>query len=268
MERLHILGTGNAMVTNCFNTCFAVEKEQKYFLVDAGGGNGILKQLKQASINIESIPYIFVSHNHIDHILGVIWLIRLYSAKAAKNSEISPLTIMAHDGVVKILETMMGMLLNKKQSESLVGKLTIKKITDGQVVEVMGHTLTFFDIRSTKDKQFGCHFALASGRKLMFLGDEPYREHEKELAQGVDYLLHEAFCLYDEREKHEPYKKHHVTVKDACENAAMLGVKSVILYHTEDDNIANRKELYTNEGKVYYKGKIYVPDDLDVIDLV
>ena len=35
----------------------------------------------------------------------------------------------------------------------------------------------------------------------------------------ADYLLHEAYCLFSERDKFKPYEKSHVTVKDACENA-------------------------------------------------
>lgn len=44
---LIMLGTGNAMVTKCYNTCFALRNEEEYFLVDAGGGNGILSQLEK-----------------------------------------------------------------------------------------------------------------------------------------------------------------------------------------------------------------------------
>ena len=40
MKELILLGTGNAMVTKCFNTCFAIRQDDEYFLVDAGGGNG------------------------------------------------------------------------------------------------------------------------------------------------------------------------------------------------------------------------------------
>ena len=41
MERnLIMLGTGNAMVTKCYNTCFAVQNGEEYLLVDAGGGAG------------------------------------------------------------------------------------------------------------------------------------------------------------------------------------------------------------------------------------
>jgi ribonuclease Z len=47
----------------------------------------------------------------------------------------------------------------------------------------------------------------------------------------------------------------------------MLNVKNLILYHTEDKTIAGRKELYTQEGKEYFGGNLFVPDDLDVIEL-
>lgn len=89
----------------------------------------------------------------------------------------------------------------------------------------------------------------------------------KEYSIDVDYLLHEAFCLYEDREIFKPYAKHHATAKDACQNASDLNVKSVILYHTEDKSLAIRKEKYTLEGQQVYNGKIYVPDDLEIIIL-
>ena len=41
-NELIMLGTGNAAVTRCYNTCFALRTSQGTLLVDAGGGNGIL----------------------------------------------------------------------------------------------------------------------------------------------------------------------------------------------------------------------------------
>lgn len=62
-------------------------------------------------------------------------------------------------------------------------------------------------------------------------------------------------------------RRHHSTVREACELAAYLNVPNLILYHTEDDNIERRKALYTAEGRLYYKGNLYVPDDLECIEL-
>ena len=41
MTKLIMLGSGHAMVTKCYNTCFAIQNESGIVLVDAGGGNGI-----------------------------------------------------------------------------------------------------------------------------------------------------------------------------------------------------------------------------------
>ena len=46
-----------------------------------------------------------------------------------------------------------------------------------------------------------------------------------------------------------------------------LGVKNLILYHTEEKTLANRKENYTREAAENFKGRIFVPDDLEVIEL-
>ena len=47
MEKLIVLGTGNAQAVHCYNTCFAMQKGEEYFLTDAGGGNGILLALEK-----------------------------------------------------------------------------------------------------------------------------------------------------------------------------------------------------------------------------
>ena len=46
-----MLGTGNATVTQCYNTCFVLQENDRYFLVDGGGGNGLLHLLKAAQLN-------------------------------------------------------------------------------------------------------------------------------------------------------------------------------------------------------------------------
>ena len=179
--RLNLLGTGNALVTECYNTCFVISDEKngetRHLLVDGGGGNGILRRL-------------------------------------------------------------------------------------------IGHEVTFFDIRSTKARQFGFSMELDNeGRRLACCGDEPYAEHERPYAEGATWLLHEAFCLRSQADVFHPYEKCHSTVADACELAEGLGVENLVLYHTEDRNIARRRELYLAEGAPLYRGNLYVPDDLEVIEL-
>lgn len=40
--QITMLGTGNATVSQIYNTCFVLQTPSTLMLVDAGGGNGIL----------------------------------------------------------------------------------------------------------------------------------------------------------------------------------------------------------------------------------
>ena len=73
-ETLHVLGTGNALVTRCYNTCFYLEWPEGGLLVDCGGGNGILQQMEDAGLGVESVHHLFLTHAHTDHLLGAVWL--------------------------------------------------------------------------------------------------------------------------------------------------------------------------------------------------
>lgn len=84
MNAITFLGTGNAMCTRCYNTCFYIRSNGGGMLVDADGGNGIFRQLHKAHITYEEIRHIFVTHVHTDHILGVVWLIRKFHHSSTK----------------------------------------------------------------------------------------------------------------------------------------------------------------------------------------
>ena len=71
MERLVVLGTGNAVVTKCFNTCFVLERDERYWLIDTGGGNGILAALENAEVPIAGIHDIFITTNTVTTFWGL-----------------------------------------------------------------------------------------------------------------------------------------------------------------------------------------------------
>ena len=267
MEALTILGTGSAMVTKCYNTCFTLSNDDEHFLIDAGGGNTILTNLEKSNIKINQIHNMFISHNHNDHILGSIWIIRAVAQNILNNKYTGCLNIYCHEKSIDAIKTMCSFVLQKKFINLFDDKIIFHKIEDEFETYILGRKITFFDIKSTKELQHGFRTELNNGKSLTFLGDEPYRESSKIYAENVDYLFHEAFCLYSQKDIFKPYEKHHATAKDACKNANDLNVKNVILYHTEDKNLSMRKELYINEGKEEFSGNIYVPDDLDVIEL-
>lgn len=264
---LIMLGTGNAMVTECYNTCFILREGQNCFTVDGGGGNGILRQLQHIGVHWMDIRQMFVTHKHIDHILGIIWMIRMISQGMSRGQYPGEAYIYGHEEVIALLREMAEKLLWKKHIRFLDERIHLVCVRDGEQRQIHGHNVTFFDIHSTKEKQFGFCMELERGEKLTCCGDEPYHPSERQYVQNSKWLLHEAFCLYAQAERFSPYEKHHSTVKDACELAESLGVKNLVLYHTEDQNLANRKEWYLEEGARYFHGMLYVPDDLERIFL-
>ena len=86
MEELYVFGTGNAQATRCYNTCFAIKDGDEYFMVDAGGGNGILRILEDMDVDLCHIHNIFVTHEHTDHIMGIVWMVRMVAAAMKKGS--------------------------------------------------------------------------------------------------------------------------------------------------------------------------------------
>lgn len=84
MEELYVFGTGNAQATRCYNTCFAIKDGDEYFMVDAGGGNGILRILEDMDVDLCHIHNIFVTHEHTDHIMGIVWMVRMVAAAMKK----------------------------------------------------------------------------------------------------------------------------------------------------------------------------------------
>ena len=100
-----------------------------------------------------------------------------------------------------------------------------------------------------------------------FLGDVPCNEKLYDKIKNTDWVLHEVFCMDSEKEIFKPYEKNHSTVKDVCEKMKPLGIKNLLVWHTKDNDIKNRKELYTNEAKMYYNGNFFVPNDLEKIEL-
>lgn len=261
---LILLGTGNANATEVYNTCFLIKDAGKYLLVDGGGGNGLFGQLKKAGMKWQDIHDVYITHKHLDHIMGIIWLIRFYSQGMSRGTFYGDVTFYGHEEVIDILRSFSKSLFPQKQLDFFDDRIRFKTVHDGECVEIISHQFVFFDIGSTKAKQFG--FSM-DDKKLVCLGDEPFNERERKYAENADWLLSEAFCLYEDRDVFRPYEKHHSTVKDAAELAEHLNIRNLVLYHTEDKTIGERKTRYSEEGRKYFSGNLYVPDDLEVLDL-
>lgn len=264
-NRIIMLGTGNALVTRCYNTCFLLQTAQGMLLVDAGGGNGILSQLEKARISLSDIHDMFITHAHTDHLLGAVWIVRMVMQGMKNKKYEGCFTIHSHPKVLNVLEWICRMTLPPKNLAYLGSSVLLHELKDQDRFQVKDMSLQCFDILSTKEKQFGFRALLPGGTSLVCLGDEPYNESNRRYVENADWLMCEAFCLYKDRAIFKPYEKNHSTALDAGSLAEKLNVKNLLLYHTEDRHLATRKKDYTEEAQRCFKGKVFVPDDLEII---
>lgn len=266
MTQLTMLGTGYALATRCYNTCFLLHNESTMLMVDAGGGNQIFRQLESVGVEPTAIHHFFLTHAHTDHVLGAVWLVRMIMQKMRKGEYDGTLHIYGNAKATGVLEWICRNTLPAKLSALLGDRIVIHVLDDGEGFQVGSWQLTAFDILSTKEPQFGFRAVLGGGITLACLGDEPYNAANRKWVEDSDWLLCEAFCLNADADRFHPYEKHHSTALDGARLAEELAVGNLVLYHTEDKT-AERKLRYTQEAQSAFHGHVFVPDDLETIDI-
>lgn len=262
-----MLGTGEATVTKCYNTCFALCSPRCTMLIDAGGGNGILAQMERAGIGFDELDCLFVTHAHTDHILGAVWVVRMVMHSIAAGKRARAFAVYGHDRALTVLDAICTMTLPATYRSMRGKQIMLREVTDGEQLMCGDISLTFFDIFSTKEKQFGFCASLPGGLRLACLGDEPFNERNRALVENADWLLCEAFCLERDKDIFKPHEKHHSTALEAGMEASKLNAGHLLLYHMEDSSLATRKKDYTEEAGMFFKGKIVVPYDLETVSL-
>ena len=269
MEHLTFLGTGAAMVTKCYNACFTIaDDDGDMFLVDGGGGNGILTQLERLGYyKANKIRSIFVSHNHSDHILGVVWVVRAITQEMRKGRYEGNLTIYAHPRSLEAVRVISSYVMQPRLNAFFDKRVIFQPIADGEEYDINDRHFRFFDIKSTKELQHGFVCTLHSGQRLAYTGDEPIKEQLLPVLAGTDVLVQEAYCAARDEAEFKPFEKSHGTAEFSCRNAARIGASATILFHTEGRNLETRRQTYIAEGRAVYNGKIFVPDDLDDIKI-
>lgn len=205
--RLVILGTGNAMATRCYNTCFALcPPGGDILLVDAGGGNGIFRQMEAAALPYERVRHLYLTHGHTDHALGMIWVLRKITALMCAGRYEGDLHVHCHSDAAALLRTVCTLMLPGKYTALFDQRVRFHIVADGEQADLLGMAITFFDIHSTKLRQFGFAARLPSGLRLACLGDEPFNPLCGRYVEGCGLLMSEAFCLYADRERFRPYE--------------------------------------------------------------
>ncbi len=268
MEKLLVLGTGGGLTTKCYNTCFLLQNQNQYFLVDTGAGAQILNQIQKANVTLSQIHDIFISHKHIDHLLGVFPLLRVICQDIWKEKYQGNVNLYCGKEVHEIIERFVLDTFHGMHIDIYHKNVIFHEMQEGQEYSIIGYQVKVLDLYPKEDiVQFGFQTKLNNGKDFTFLGDVPCSEKNYDKIKNTDWVCHEVFCREAENELFHPHRINHSTVKDVSQTMQDLNVKNLVLWHTKDNCIKERKSLYTQEAKEYFRGNIFVPNDIDEIEL-
>ena len=149
---------------------------------------------------------------------------------------------------------------NKDYQQNEIYKTVFKKLSDKNNEDRLFHTVYVKENKAKKlleDKKISGY--------LIFHEQKPTVVIQ---TNGINETIFNQVVTEIESQKdiYHPYQKHHSTVKDACVIGNEMHVENLILYHSEDDNLLDRKRLYQEEGS-FYQGHLYIPDDLEMIEI-
>lgn len=256
MIKLLFLGTGAASVKELYNSCFVINNKEGNLLVDTGGSIEIIERLKY--FNINKITDIFITHSHTDHILGLFWLLRRIGEDR--------LNVYCNDFVYNAINEIINYLYSKPTLERIKKNLNIIKLENKDKKVINGIEYEFFDTYARGIKQYGFKTVI-DGKKLVFFGDEPINSLYYNEFYNYDYVIHEVLCHSKDEDRIKPDKLFHSSTRMVGEVMNKLNIKNLILIHTIEDNIKERKNLYITDTKKYFSGNVFVPDDFDIIEV-
>jgi len=246
--KLIFLGTNGWFSTNAGNTsCALVESEKYYIIFDAG--DGLYKLNKY--IKKEKPVYLFLSHLHLDHIIGLHSLI-LFTNK-------SGLKIYLPKGTKKFLEKIIDHPYALPFKDMSL-KVSVNELSEGC------HKLPF-EVECRKlqhvDMDFGYRILL-EGKTIVYCSDTGVCDNSFVLSQNADVLIHEC----SNREGHSSGSWGHVNPKEAAELAKKANVKKLFFTHFSGRDYANKKDKKTAQkiAKKIFKNTISGEDGM-VIDL-
>ena len=138
-------------------------------------------------------------------------------------------------------------------------------VEDGEEKEYLDTKLCFL-ISNLQDKTIRLYHVSGSGREAYCCGDEPFKECEESYAETANGCFMKLSAFIPRQISSTPTKKHHSTVKDACELAGRLGVSNLILYHTEDKNIESERSSIPRRVSATFP-KSVCSEDLESFEL-
>lgn len=204
------------------------------------------------------IPHIFLTHDHLDHVLGLgglVFSVSLYHMKPVPH-----VTIYGGDTTLERARTLAAMIRSIEAGKAYV-QLSYVEVSPGTALESEQLTVTAFRTNHRPWPCFGYAFQ-TKGRqavKVVFTGDTGYMDSLIELAMGADCLISEANFASDKEDI--AAKVGHLTATQAARIASEAEVKCLMLNHVSRE-YADRLDRVLTEARKLFPNTL-IPNDLD-----
>lgn len=231
--KITFLGTNGWFCTETGETvCTLLETKDHYILLDSGNGVRRAKEL----IKPDKPVLMFLSHLHLDHIVGLHFLEPLKAKRVV---------IFTQKGTRKDLETLFNHPFMRPYSE-LPFPVEIKELEEG--THKVPFPVTCKPLVHA-DPVFGFRFEL-EGKTIAYCTDTGVCDNFKELARGVDLLVSGCAKL-PESEIIPDWP--HMNPQSAANLAKEVGAKRLILTHFEAAiyTLNKRKEAERTARKIF-----------------
>jgi len=281
--KVTLLGTGAPVPSmERFGPSILVEAGGLKLLFDCGRGAG--QRLWQLKTPLGQINYLFLTHLHSDHVVGIpdVWLTGWIPGAFGRRAQ--PFQVFGPDGTKDMMENLVKAFSwdintrskekNKADSGALVMAIDIK---EGFTWERNGVKVTPFTVRHAEfiDSALGYRIDYA-GHSVILSGDTRYSENLVRYAKGADVIIHEVAAANEHSMQTSPLINQilgfHTSPEDAGkvfdQTKPKLAVYSHIVLLTADASFPppTINDLITRTKKVY-SGALQVGEDLLSIEI-
>lgn len=243
--RLTVLGSGDAFSSGGrFPSCYMIDGSAMRFMVDCGPS--VLPALKRAGISTASIPYIFISHLHGDHIGGLPFFI-LDCIYISRRTE--PLTIIGPPGLESRCRLACELFYTRWTHMERGFELNFIELEAHSRQDIHGIGLTPLIVNHFSGSlSFALRFDI-DGKVFAFSGDAGWSDAIVRAGNKADLYLLECY-QYD-------YKlSMHLDYLTIAENFDRIDAKKIVLTHMGDGMLAQAAKVDLERYRLAEDGMI------------
>ena len=253
MSEVYFIGTGGSVATvERDNTSILINRDHHLILIDSPGS--VTQKIKKLGFDPEHIGTLIITHIHPDHVYGLPAFVHSLMLKDIVLNLCG--SALAVDFCREILD--MFHLLDKK----IKCKMNFIPLKPGDefVIDNSLHCRADDIPHSPSSLAFMFSF-LPERIKLLYSGDTPVHPPLFQLAENIDYLIHDCSAPSRFFAKRPSLKKMHTDSLTLGRLAQNAGVRCLIPCHFSGEIDYPISEI-EQEIRAHYSGKLIIPADL------